>query len=115
MFLVGFSSIGFAQEATEIGVTQGATALETSKKDGSYTFTLSGKTASKIEANAKYYINYFSVEFNESTQLASISMVVNDSRARSVIVRFLISSGVRYAKVDGKIISVNDFMTSYLQ
>lgn len=115
MFLVGFSSIGFAQEANEIALTQGAKALEDSKKAGEYTFTLAGKTSSEIATNSNYYTNYFTVEFNEATQVTKLTMVENDERARSVIMRFLVSSGVRYTSVDGKVISVHDFMSTYLQ
>lgn len=115
MFLVGFSSIGFAQEANEIALTQGASALENSKKAGEYTFTLAGKTSSEIATNSNYYTNYFTVEFNEATQVTKLTMVENDERARTVIMRFLVSSGVRYTNVDGKVISVHDFMSTYLQ
>ena len=115
MFLVGFATVGFAQEATEIAMTEGSAKLEKSKTDGEYVFILNGKTEAEISASAAYYSHYFKVDFDESTQKASLHMVENDTRARAVIMRFLVASGVRHADVDGKVISVNDFMTDYLQ
>lgn len=115
MFLVGFTTLSFAQEATEIAKTEGATELANSKVDGDYVFVLSGKTEADITAAAAYYKNYFNVTFNEASQTVKIEMVENNERGRPVIMRFLVASGVRYANVDGKIISVNDFMSTYLQ
>ena len=115
ILFVGFTTIGFAQEANEIGITEGKEKLTLSKESGAYSFTLSGKTADEIEANSQYYLNYFSVEFVESTQLVKIEMKENDARSRSVITRFLIASGVRHMNIEGKIIPVNDFMMNYLQ
>ena len=115
ILFVGFTTIGFAQEANEIGITEGKEKLALSKESGAYSFTLSGKTADEIEASSTYYLNYFTVEFVESTQLVKIEMKENDARSRSVITRFLIASGVRHMNIEGKVISVNDFMMNYLQ
>jgi hypothetical protein len=115
MFLFGFATISFAQEATEIVMTEGAVELEYSKKDGAYTFILNGKAEADINKSANYYTNYFTLKFDESSQLVNLVMVDNTERSRAVIVRFLVSSGVRHANVDGKVISINDFMMNYLQ
>lgn len=115
MFLVGFTTISFAQEATEIAMSEGATELAQSKIDGDYVFIVSGKTKAEISAASKYYEHYFTVDFNESSQTVKIDMVENDERGRPVIVRFLVASGVRYVNVDGKVISISDFMSTYLQ
>lgn len=115
MFLVGFATMSFAQDANEIVMTEGATELESSKKDGAYVFILSDKTEAVISQSADYYKNYFTVQFDEASQKVNLNMVENNERSRSVIVRFLVGSGVRHANVDGKIISINDFMENYLQ
>lgn len=115
ILFVGFTTMSFAQEANEIGITEGKVKLATSKEDGSYAFTFSGKTADEIESSASYYTNYFTVTFNESTQLVKITMKENDTRSRSVITRFLVASGVRYMNIEGKIVPVSDFMANYLQ
>jgi hypothetical protein len=115
MFLVGFVTVGFTQEAKEIALTEGTAELDKSKTNGEYLFTFVGKTETEISAAAKYYTHYFNVDFDESSQKASIHMIENDVKARAVIMRFLVVSGVRYADVDGEVISVNDFMMNYLQ
>ena len=114
MFLVGFAGVSFAQEATEIAVTQGAATLEKSKVSGEYAFTVTGKTEADISAAATYYAQYFTVVFNEATQTVKIEMIENTERSRPVIMRFLVASGIRYTTVDGKVISINDFMSDYL-
>lgn len=114
LLIVGFTAVGFAQEASEIVKTEGAKELENSKADGEYIFVFTGKTAKDMTDAAKYYTNYFTVDFNESTQTAKINMVQNDERGRSVIVRLFSASGVRNVSIDGEIISLNDFMTGYL-
>ena len=115
MLLVGFATVSFAQEANEIAVSEGSEELAKSKVDGDYVFVLNGKTEADISGSAAYYTQYFKVNFDESSQTAKIEMVENDSRSRSVIVRFLVASGVRYVDVDGKPISINDFMMNHLQ
>lgn len=115
MFLVGFATIGFAQEANEIAKTEGSAELQNSKTDGEYVFIFNGKTEADITAAASYYTHYFKVNFDESSQKISLSMIENDTRGRAVIMRFLVASGVRHVDVDGKVIPVGDFMTSYLQ
>ncbi|NVK64834.1 MAG: hypothetical protein HWE22_09615, partial [Flavobacteriales bacterium] len=112
--IVGFAAVGFGQEATEIVKTEGAKELENSKTDGEYVFVFTGKTAKDMNDAAKYYENYFTVVFDESTQTAKINMVQNDERGRSVIIRLFSASGVRNVNIDGEIISLNDFMTGYL-
>ena len=115
MFLVGFATVGFAQEATEIAMSEGSAELMKSKVDGEYVFVFSGKTEAGISSGASYYAHYFTVVFDESTQKASLKMKENEARGRAVIMRFLVASGVRHVNVDGKVISVNDFMMNYLQ
>lgn len=115
MFIVGFTAVSFAQEPTEIVKTEGAKELQNSKTDGEYVFVFTGKTAEDMKKAAKYYENYFTVAFDESTQTAKINMVQNDERARSVIVRLFSASGVRNVDIDGEIVSLNDFMMGYLQ
>ena len=113
--LVGFATVSFAQEANEIAVSEGSEELAKSKVDGDYILVLSGKTEADISGSAAYYTQYFKVNFDESSQKAKIEMVENNARSRSVIVRFLVASGVRYVDVDGKSISINDFMMNHLQ
>lgn len=120
MLLVGFATVSFAQEEmeidpTSIAVTEGAESLEKSKNSGNYVFVFTGKTEGDISGAASYYEHYFKVEFDEASQTAKLEMVENESRARAVIMRFLVASGVRNVSVDGKIISVGVFMSGYLQ
>jgi len=115
MLLVGFATVSFAQEASQTAVSKGTEALANSKASGDYVFVLNGKTESEISDAAAYYKQYFTVNFDESSQTVKINMVENDERARAVIVRFLVASGVRNVDVDGNSVSINDFMTKYLQ
>lgn len=114
MLLVGFATVSFAQEANEIGVTEGSEELAKSKADGNYVFVMSGKTEGDISGAAVHYTSYFKVAFDEGSQTAKIEMVENNERARAVIMRFLVASGIRHVDIDGKVIPINDFMMNYL-
>ncbi|MFT5777187.1 MAG: capsule polysaccharide export protein KpsE/RkpR [Crocinitomicaceae bacterium] len=113
--MLGLSSISFAQEANEIATTTSKTELANSKRDGVYQFTFVGQTTAGIEKSAKYYENYFSIDFDESSNVATITMKVNEAKSRTVITRFLIAAGAHYVKVGGEMMSTNEFMIDYLK
>lgn len=113
---VGVSSLSFGQEANETAISQGATELAESKRDGVFEFTMP-ETVSKddVAKNADYYAHYFEAGFDSGNHVATLKMVENTGRNRMVIARFLIASGVHYVTVDDKNMTVNDFMGSYLK
>lgn len=112
--ILGFSSMSFAQEKTEIALSQGKQELVESKTSGVYEFTLVDQTSERINKSASYYTHYFTVVFDENSGLATITMAENNEKSRKVIMRFLTASGARYVDIDGDIVSVSEFMLDFL-
>lgn len=109
------TTLSFAQE-NSMAVAQKATELVSSKETGKYTFVMPADlTADQVAKNAKYYTHYFTVDFNESSKEAKVTMVINDEKSRHVVVRFLTACGVQNVSVDGKMYSNEDFFNAFLK
>ena len=116
VLLLGLSITAIGQEKSKIATTKGATELTKSKESGNYSFTLPKEvTAITVEQNAKSYVMYFRLDFNETTHEALIKMITNDEKSRHVICRFMISSGIEQISVDGKEMIIEDFFTTFLK
>lgn len=115
--LCSFSLSAFSQtEAATIAKTKGQTALEKSKSDGIYEFTMPSQLkAEDVAQSAKYYVHYFSVNFDEASHKAVITMIENEAKNRIIIMRFLVASGVNAVLIDGTEVSVHDFKSKYLE
>ncbi len=112
--VLGFSSISFTQEKSEIALSQGKQELVNSKTSGVYEFTLTDQTSEGVNKAANYYTHYFTVAFDQNSGVATLTMVENNERSRAVIMRFLTASGARYVDIDGSVISLNEFMVDFL-
>lgn len=109
------TTISFAQENSTASA-QSKTELAASKESGKYLIVLpSETTAEQVNKSSKYYTHYFTVDFNEKSKEAKITMVTNDEMGRHVIVRFLASCGVQNVMVDGKMYLNEDFFVTYLK
>ena len=114
VMLVSFASN--AQEPAELAVSKGNDALVKSKSSGEYVFTLPSTVSKEdVEKSAKYYTHYFTVSFDGGSHDASVVLVNNEPKSRYVIARFLSSCGVRFIKVDGKNMGLDDFSNTYFK
>lgn len=114
VMLVSFASN--AQEPTELAVSKGSDALVKSKSSGEYVFTLPSTVSKEdVEKSAKYYTHYFTVNFDAGSHDASVVLVNNEPKSRFVISRFLSSCGVRFIKVDGKNMGLDEFSNTYFK
>lgn len=115
-FILGFVALGFAQEVGNTAVSQGAELLIKSKESGTYVFTLpSENTAEHVEKVAVYYKTYFTVEFNDESNEATLTMIGDDAKmSRMVMMRFMSSCKVAFFDVDGTTLSFNDFRDTYV-
>jgi hypothetical protein len=114
--LVGFATVGFSQDRGTIANTEGKEQLMSSKVSGEYTFTLpSNVTNEMVTKNASYYPSYFTVNFDNASKTANISMVNNEAKSRYVIARFLSACGVKEVEIDGKNVPVHVFIEEYLK
>lgn len=116
VFVVGFVALSLAQDASNTAVTAGADALAKSKSAGSYVYTLpEAVTVDQVQKGASYYVDYFSVTFDDATQEASIEMANDEASSRTIMMRFLSTCGVRFVKVDNDTLQLQEFMEKHLQ
>ena len=71
-------------------------------------------SAEDLEKSAEYYVDYFTVDYDESSNTATIKMVDNTPSSRRVINRLLLSNGVRTIAFNGEEYSINEFYDTYL-
>lgn len=113
---LSITSFSFAQDTKNIAVAQSSKELVDSKVSGNYKFTLpESVTAEDVAKNSKYYVHYFTVEFDDNTQMANIKMISNDDKSRHVVTRFLTANQIQSVQVDGKPYSLEEFFNSYLK
>jgi hypothetical protein len=106
----------FAQDHSGIAVSPTKSELASSKENGKYVFQFpEGITAESVEQTTKYYTHYFTVQFDGSSRKAILTMVNNDEKSRSVIVRFLVANGIEKLNVDGNLVNVGDYFEGYLK
>lgn len=102
-FVFGVFALSFAQTATNTAITEGSEELAKSKVSGSYVYTLpQGTTSDEVSKAASYYKQYFTVNYEQTSQEASIEIVGDAAPSRQIILRFLSGCGVRYIEVDGE-------------
>ena len=68
-----------------------------------------------IDKSAQYYTDYFTVDFNNESKVTKILMVTENESDRRVIVRFLLSVGVRTIEFDGQDYTIMEFYSSFLE
>lgn len=86
------------------------------KEIGKFEFKL--PTDSKkdaVDQYAKYYLNYFTVDFSETTKIAKISMIENTQENRKIIMRFLGANQIQNVVIDNRTYTLMDFYNNYLQ
>lgn len=115
IIVLGFAAVGFSQTEAAVANSEGKSALVASKASGQYSFTLpSTVTEESVAKNAAYYTDYFTVDYNDATKVANITMVNNEASSRIVIARFLSASGAREVEIDGTNYSIGDFIQNFL-
>lgn len=112
--LIGFAQLSFAQgkEAARVDLAS----VNQLKSEGKMTIHLPGDLAKDVvDARAKYYTHYFSVDYNEETDDATINMIDNTEKSRQIIVRFLTATGVEEVQVGDEKLNVNEFFNQHLK
>lgn len=115
LVVLGLSFSVGAQTEKLTAVSESKTELTTSKTTGVYKFELPNRTAEDIEKSAQYYTHYFSVDFDESTNVATLTLTESEMTNRAVIARFLVAAKMSEVSVDGQSMPVMDFMEEYLK
>ena len=114
--VLSISLVGLSQEASKMALTEGHTALVKSQETREYIYTLpSDVTSEHVEKVSKYYLTYFTIDFDESTKVAKVKMNAQSEKGEMVMGRFLSSCGVRNITVDDKEMTLDTFMREYLK
>ena len=112
----GITASVCGQSDIRVAVSKSKSELAQSKTNGKYIFSLpTGTPSDKVEQNAKYYTNYFTVTYSSTTSVANITMITNDEKSRHIICRFLIACGIEKINVEGTDLAIEEFFTSYLK
>lgn len=105
-------SFGFAQTAS---ISGDESTLNSQVEKGEFSIEMPESTnADEINKSAEYYVDYFTVNYDDKSKIAKISMVDNTPSSRRVINRLLLSNGVRTINFNGKEFSINEFYDTYL-
>jgi hypothetical protein len=111
MFVLTFG-LTFAQTAS---VSGDEATIAQQVEEGTFEIEMPKTTSAEdINKSAEYYVDYFTVEYNDDTKVANITMVDNTPSSRRVINRLLLSNGVRTIAFNGEEFSINEFYDKYL-
>ena len=106
------SSFAFSQNSASISESQ----LKTGKSSGVYEFSVPESiTAEKVEAVKGYYKDYFSVVFNESTDVLKVTLLKNEDSNLNVVNRLLVALDLRTITVGGESMTFQDMKDKYLK
>jgi len=106
------SSFAFSQNSASINETQ----LKTGKSSGVYEFSVPESiTAEKVEAVKGYYKDYFTVAFNESTDILKVTLLKNEDSNLNVVNRLLVALDLRTIAVGGETMTFQDMKDKYLK
>lgn len=113
MFVLSFASaFAFGQNSASISENQ----LKSGKSSGIYEFSVpEAITAEKVDAVKGYYKDYFSVVFNESTDVLKVTLVENKELNLNVINRLLVALDLRTISVGGETMTFQDMKDKYLK
>ena len=111
-FLTG--SISFTQTANS-ATSNSAKNLTEGISTGKIELILPSQLSSEdVASYAKYYEQFFSVEFNAKNHVANLKMVSNTPESRRVILRFLAANQIQNVIIEGKSYPLLDFYQSFL-
>ena len=114
IILISFS-MTFSQ-TENITIAQSKIELEKSKQNGIYYFTIHAKASKEdVAKSAAYYPSYFSVDYDDASKIAKITMIENNEKTRLVLLRFLSSVRSQKIQVDGTSMLIHEFYDKYLK
>jgi hypothetical protein len=105
-----------AQDAPTKAKIESAEKFTASKEKGIFVFQMpSSITAEQVKKAASYYTQYFTVNFDAKSHDAKITMLKNDDVSKHVIVRFLVTNGVKQITMSATDYDVETFFQNYIR
>lgn len=113
MFVLSLAtSFAFSQNSASISESQ----LKTGKSNGVYEFSVPESiTVEKVDAVKGYYKDYFTVAFNESTDVLKVTLLKNEDSNLNVVNRLLVALDLRTISVGGENMTFQDMKDRYLK
>lgn len=106
------TSLAFSQNSASISESQ----LKTGKSNGVFEFSVPESiTAEKVDAVKGYYKDYFTVAFNESTDILKVTLLKNEDMNINVINRLLVALDLRTITVGSESMTFQDMKDKYLK
>jgi hypothetical protein len=109
------ASVSFGQDNTNTATSQSKSQLVTAKETGIFSFVLpEAITNEDVVKNSKFYVHYFTTEFNDKTKEVKIKMIENNELNRHIMVRFLVSCGIQYIILEGNSFLTQEYFQSFI-
>jgi len=106
------TGLSFAQD--HVARVSSAQELRDIKNTGKCVINLSRSfTKAEVADRSKYYTLYFTVDYNEASKDATITMVDNSPRSRQVIERFLVACEIESVLVGDEKVHHSDLFQKY--
>lgn len=106
------STFAFSQSSASITPNQ----LKSAKNSGIYEFKVPESiTTEKVDAVKGYYKDYYTVSFDEATDVLKLSLLKNEEMNINVINRILTALDLRTIQVDGVEMTFLDMKDKYLK
>jgi hypothetical protein len=108
--------LGFVASAQTASVAGTPATMKEGVKQGVFKFDMPKSTlAEEIKRTSNFYVDYFTVAFNNESKQVTISMVDNSPEGRRVVTRFLLSNKVSVIAFDGKEYKITEFYDNYMR
>lgn len=103
----------FAQKASVQGTPS---TMKENVKLGVFQFEMPAATSSDgIERTAKYYVDYFTIDFDAATNNVTVKMIDNSPEGRRVVTRFLLSNKVSVIVFNGSEYKITEFYDNFMK
>jgi hypothetical protein len=115
LMVLGLGAFSFAQEITQVRFDMSSADLKKALNAGEITFFFNKSAdADAIKTSTQYYTNYFSVNHDKASGKCVLKLT-QDDKAKLVVSRFLQTNGITEVLIEGKAITIQDFVAEYLR
>lgn len=115
VLLVFLGGTVHAQQDNLKAKVENAEKFSANKEKGQFDFTMpENATPLTVNQKAAYYPEYFTVVYDQKTRNAKITMLEDVARSRQVMMRFMLSNGVKEITMNGKDYILSEFWEQYV-
>jgi hypothetical protein len=108
--------IGMTTYAQTASIDGTSSTMKENVKQGVFKFNMPATTtADEVNRTAKYYVDYFTINYDEQNKIAVINMIDNSPEGRRVVTRFLLSNKVSMVSFDGNEYKITEFYDTFMK